>query len=174
LTAAPIWPTGSGGPSGPQRGRRRARAGARWARRSVAPARRSAGAAAAAARRVRTVGAHRRPRDLGKLLAGLDVLQHRLLEAGEVLVPVLEHGLQAVGHPAHRHRAWGGAAQGWIGVGRRSAPFRGVRRRDFPLNFASAKKCLCPPLEPLFCAVKHPLRSSNRFGPPRCRPSRSS
>lgn len=40
--------------------------------------------------------------DVGQRLARVDVLDHSLLHAAEVLVPLLEHGLQAVGQ-AHRH-----------------------------------------------------------------------
>ena len=50
-----------------------------------------------------TVGPQGGPGDGRELLARLDVLHHGLLETGEVLVALLEHGLEAVGHPRRRH-----------------------------------------------------------------------
>lgn len=48
-----------------------------------------------------TVGAEGGAGDGGELAAGVDVLEDGLIEAGEVLVPLLEHGLD----PVPRHRA---------------------------------------------------------------------
>lgn len=46
-----------------------------------------------------TIGSHRRASDLCKLLAGLDVFQHGLLKPTQVLVALLQHGLQVGKEP---------------------------------------------------------------------------
>lgn len=50
---------------------------------------------------IHSVGAEGGAGDGGELAAGVDVLEDGLIEAGEVLVPLLEHGLD----PVPRHRA---------------------------------------------------------------------
>jgi len=53
---------------------------------------------------VHAVGTEGGAGDLGELLARLHVLDHRLVEPCQVLVPVLEHGLKAVRHTSHGYR----------------------------------------------------------------------
>ena len=58
------------------------------------------------------IGAHAGARDYRQLLAGLDVLEHRLLQARNVLVPLLEHSLTGAGVGVGVGR-WAGAGGGW-------------------------------------------------------------
>lgn len=51
----------------------------------------------------KTIGAERSASDGGKLFAGVDVLEHRFVEAREMLVPFLEHRLDPIGLQLEPH-----------------------------------------------------------------------
>ena len=77
----------------------------------------------------RTVGPHRGLSDLRQLLAGLNVFEDGLLQARQVLVAVLQHGLQAVRHAHARHGASGAAAGAADQAPRPAIPLIRVRAR---------------------------------------------
>lgn len=56
--------------------------------------------------RVGTVGAEGSAGDMGELFAGIDVLENGFVEAGEMLVALLEHRLYPVGLHPETHHFW--------------------------------------------------------------------
>lgn len=50
----------------------------------------------------RTIGPQRCACDLRQLLAGLDVFDDRFVQAGEVAVPLFEHGLRVITDKPHQ------------------------------------------------------------------------
>lgn len=69
-----------------------------------------------------TIRPHRRLDDRRQLLAGVDVLVHRLLQARVVAVALFQHGAEAIGEACGGH-----------GEGERKRKREGEREREFLL-----------------------------------------
>jgi len=55
--------------------------------------------------RTPTIRPQRCPGDLGEAFAGVNVLHHRFIHPSEMLVALLQHGTQAIGHAYGTHAA---------------------------------------------------------------------